>query len=75
MVTPQVLKNVLPFFNIMHFATVFYGTSVDAAKSTLFQSTAYLDLVVSFDPFKADKTAASSNLGQCLKWKPQVKCH
>ena len=24
--------------------------------------------------FKTDETAANSNLGQCLKWKPQAQC-
>ena len=28
-----------------------------------------------FNPFKTDETAANGNLGQCLKWKPQAKCH
>ena len=32
-------------------------------------------LSVLFNPFKTDKTAASDNLGQCLNWKPQAKCH
>ena len=27
------------------------------------------------NPFKTDKTVENGNLGQCLKWEPQAKCH
>ena len=30
---------------------------------------------IDINSFKTDKTAAKGNLGKCLKWKPQAKCH
>ena len=32
-------------------------------------------IALTFNPFKTDKSAVNGNLGQCLKWKPQAKCH